>query len=137
MSEPKPDTVLTCRLYFPPYDDGNAQNAFDHMKALMVHAQDAARQVGAQLDTSWVRLHECHATEDGGDTGRCETIDIHVIEPDPAPGDGGDGEEWVDGTTYPAGYEVTWEGVTYRSLVDGNHWGPPGSAGTETVWEPI
>ena len=106
-----PDKVLSARVYFPDDDSGNAQNAYDHVKALMDHAIAAARQVGVRVDPSWVRLHDCYAEEDGGDTSRCTTIERHVVGQTAEAG-----EEWQTGVAYEVGDTVTYDGATYECI---------------------
>ena len=106
-----PDKVLSARVYFPDDGSGNAQNAYDHVKALMDHAVAAARQVGVQVDPSWVRLHDCYAGEDNGDTSRCVTIALEVMGGEPEPG-----EEWQTGVWYEQGITVTYDGQTWTCL---------------------
>lgn len=117
-----PDKVLTCRVYFPDDGSGNAQNAYSHVKALMDHAVAAGRQVGAQVDVSWVRLHDCYAAEDAGDTSRCTTIEKHIVgraaEPD---------AEWEAGVAYEVGDTVTYNGGVYECI---------SAHDSQVTWEP-
>ena len=80
----------------------------DRIVALMEHAQAAGRQVGTHLDTSWVRLHDCYANEDGGDTSRCATVAKTVVGEQPAAG-----EEWATGVAYEVDDTVTYNGAPY------------------------
>lgn len=72
-----PDHVLTARIYFP--DAATATNAYEHLRALALQGAAVAVQVGTQLDTSYVRVHDCYAAADNGDTGRCETTARFVM----------------------------------------------------------
>lgn len=123
-----PIRVLDCRIYFS--DNGNAQNAYDHLVALSEHAAAHDIQVGAEPQQSWVRLHDCHADEQGGDTELCSTVSLSVIG-GTDPGDPGDGDypawqEW-DGTNeslYQIGDRVTHNGLNWESTAADNHWEP-------------
>ena len=106
-----PDKALTARLYFPDDGSGNAQNAYDHLVALMQHAIAAGRVVGEQVDTSWVRLHDCYAAEDDGDTSRCVTVALEVMGGEPEPG-----AEWEAGVSYEVGDTVTYDGGSWECL---------------------
>ena len=117
-----PDKVLSARVYFPDDGSGNAQNAYDHVKALMDHAIAAARQVGVRVDPSWVRLHDCYANEDGGDTSRCTTIAKHVVGQTVEPG-----AEWEIGVSYEVGDVVTYNGATYECI---------SAHDSQETWEP-
>ena len=126
-----PDLVLTSRIYFPDDGSGNAQNAYDHLVALMEHAHAAGRQVGAQVDTSWVRLHDCFVAEDDGDTSRCTTTAQTVVGEQPEPG-----EEWAAGVAYSVDDPVTYDGDTYVCLQAHTSqvgWEPPADP---SLWEP-
>ena len=105
-----PDKVLTARMYFPE-EGGHAENAYNHLVGLMQHAVEAGRVIGQHVDTSWVRLHECYAAEDDGDTSRCVTLELEVMGGTPESGD-----EWTTGVSYEVGDTVIYDGTTWECL---------------------
>ena len=122
------DHVVTARVYFA--DEGSAQNAFDHLVALMDHARAEGRVVGDRLDESWVRRHDCYAHEDGGWTDRCATVALEVRRQSEQ-----GGEEWVAGVDYAVDDVVTYDGVTYTCLqahTSQEGWEPPNAP---SLWE--
>lgn len=128
-----PDHVLTARIYFN--DVGNAENAFNHIKALAEHSAAHDRVVGTQPDTSWARLHECFAEEDGGDTSRCETTHRFVLNEQE---EGGEAILWAPGQNVEPGDLSEYpEGGTVYSCIQGHTtqegWEPPS---TPSLWEP-
>lgn len=125
------DHVLTCRIYF--IDAGNAENAFNHIKALAEHSAAHDRQVGGVSDPSWARLHECFVSEDEGATTRCATSNSFILEGPPAPGEI---REWAPGQDYVIDDLCSYQGVTYR-MIQPTHttqagWEPPNVA---SIWE--
>ena len=118
------DYVLTCRIYFN--DQGNADNAFNHIKALAEHSAAHDRHVGNIPDTSWARLHECFVQEDEGDTSRCSTTQLFTLNEE-APGNGGDVIEWAPNQTVVVDDERSWEEQVYKCLQDHT---------TQEGWEP-
>jgi len=131
------DKVLDCRIYFT--DDGNAQNAYDHLVALMEHARAHAVHVGGRMEKSWVRLHECHAPNNTGDTTNCITIAVHKIGGAGEPTEG-DFPQWqpYDGTPdtiYSEGDTVTHNDLFWVSTVNDNVW-EPGQYGWSQVEGP-
>lgn len=125
-----PDHVLTCRIYFG--DAGNAENAFEHIKALAEHSAAHDRHVGGQPDTSWARLHECYAAEDEGDTDRCATTRRFVLNEQQQ---GDEAVLWAPGQTVAPGDLREYDGTVYRCLQGHTTqagWEPPAAA---SLWE--
>ena len=122
------DHVLSARVYFADAD--TAQNAHDHLVALMDQARAEGRVVGGRLDVSWVRTHECHAHEDAGHTGRCQTVALDVRQPS-----SDDGDPWQVGVDYQAGDVVTYDDAAWTCLQDHSSqdgWEPPNAP---SLWE--
>ena len=117
------DHVLTCRIYFN--DAGNAENAFNHIKALAEHSAAHDRHVGDISDPSWARLHECFVSEDNGDTARCSTTDSFILEGPPAEGEI---REWAPGQNYILDDLCSYNDTVYR-MVQPTHT-------TQEGWEP-
>lgn len=127
------DHVLTCRIYFG--DAGNAENAFNHIKALAEHSAAHDRVVGGQPDTSWARLHECYVGEDDGDTSRCETTMRFVLNEQEQ---GEQATIWAPGQTYEQGELTEHEGIVYVQLQPTHTtqagWEPPV---VPAIWDPL
>lgn len=131
-----PDHVLTCRIYFG--DAANAENAFNHIKALAEHSAAHDRQVGGVSDTSWARVHECHAVDDGGDTAQCATTHRFVLNEQE---EGGSGATiWAPGQTYEQDELTEHEGSIYKQLQPTHTtqvgW-EPGAPGLESIWQAV
>jgi len=122
-----PDRVLDCRVFFN--DEGNAQNAYDHIKALMEHAVAHDIQVGSATQHSWVRLHDCHARVNEGDVSGCVTVEMFEVGGSPSgtePGEYPVWQEW-DGhneSLYQVGDRVQHNDQVWESTVSDNHWEP-------------
>lgn len=132
-----PDHVLTCRIYFN--DAGNAENAFNHIKALAEHSAAHDRQVGGQSDTSWARLHECYVSEDNGDTDRCATsmrfvLNENITDPET------EVRIWAPGQTYTQDEQTSHNSVIYKQMQPTHTtqvgW-EPGAAGLESIWQVV
>ena len=127
-----PDHVLTARIYFS--DAGNAENAYNHIKALAEHSAAHDRVVGGRPDTSWARLHECYAVEDDGDTSRCVTTVRFVLNEQEQ---GEDAILWAPGQTVAVDDLREHDGTVYRCLqahTTQEGWEPPS---TPALWEPV
>lgn len=132
-----PDHVLTCRIYFG--DVENAENAFNHIKALAEHSAAHDRVVGSEQDTSWARLHSCYVVEDSGDTSRCETTHRFVLNEnitDPET----EVRIWAPGQTYVLDEQTSYNGVIYKQMQTTHTtqvgW-EPGAAGLESIWQAV
>ena len=119
--------TVDCRIYFT--DEGNAQNAYDHIKALAEHAAAHGLQVGKEVENSWGRLHECFVDENEGDVSLCEEGQVFIIRSEPAGGGEEDPEvsEWEVGEAVVAGDLRSYEGTVYICLQ---------SHTTQEGWEP-
>lgn len=123
------DYVLTARIYFS--DEGNANNAFNHLKALAEHSAAHDRVVGRQPDTSWARVHECKAHEHGGDTKFCKTTQMFILN------EQNEGEQailWAPGQSVSIGDLREHNGTVYRCIqahTTAAHWEPQN---TPSLW---
>lgn len=104
--------VLDCRVFFT--DEGNAQNAFNHIKALAEHSAAHDVQVGKETEGSWARLHECKVDENDGDTSECADLVVFDLTPEEPEEPGGEVTEWAPGLALAVDDLVSYEGVTYR-----------------------
>lgn len=102
--------VLDCRIFFS--DAGNASNAYEHIKALAQQSAAFDVQVGAEIEASWGRLHDCRADELAGDTAQCATTAEFVLSA-PAPDPGDPPIAWAPDLTVAVGDYYTYDGITY------------------------
>lgn len=114
--------VLTSRIYFP--DAATAENAHAHLVALAQHGAAVAVQVGEQLDTSWARVHECHADDANGSTSLCRTT-LSWVGNAQEPGE--EAILWAPDQTVAVDDLREYEGVVYRCLQ---------AHTTQAGWEP-
>jgi len=118
--------VLDCRIYFN--DNGNADNAYAHLVSLAQHSVQHDIHVGSVPQQSWVRLHDCFAEDNNGDTSNCITVSLEVLG-GTVPSNGGEYPAWQvwDGNNenlYQVGDRVTHNGLNWESTVADNHWEP-------------
>ena len=128
-----PDYVLTSRIYFG--DAENAENAFNHIKALAEHSAAHDRQIGGQPDASFARVHICYAADHGGDTSFCDTTHRFVLNEQEQ------GEEavlWAPGQSYILDELCEYEGVVYKMLQPTHTtqvgWEPPN---VPSIWQAV
>lgn len=118
-----PNYVLDCRIFFS--DLPNAENAFNHIKALAEHSAAHSVHVGNDIEGSWARLHDCKADENNGDTSLCADIQLFTLAVPEQPG--GEVIAWTAGETVSIGDVRSYEGTNY-SCLQGHT--------TQAGWEP-
>ena len=106
--------VLDARIYFS--DEGNAENAYNHLKALAEHSAAHDVAVGVESESSWARLHNCKAEENQGDTSQCTNIVMFVLNEAQEPEEPGVTPEWQPGLEVLVDEQYTYEGITYKVL---------------------
>lgn len=124
-----PHYVLDARIYFT--DIANAQNAYDHIKALAEHSAAHDVVVGAQTESSWARLHDCRAVDNAGDTSLCANITEFVLN-EVAPGE--EVIPWAIGQSVAVGNLREYGGIVYSCVqahTTTEGWEPPN---TPALW---
>lgn len=139
--------VVEARIYFADAD--NAENAYEHVRALAQHAAAHDVQVGAEVQTSWGTIHQCDV-DTHHDPAQCQIgrqfevrADVGLVdgEPDlppkdPDDPDPGDVQAWVPGETVEARAMRSYEDVVYECLQGHDTqegWEPPN---VPALWEP-